>query len=224
MTTMETVLVSGVVLAFFAVGGCGSDPEAGAQGERGPVGAVGAAGAEGPAGAQGELGAAGKDGAPGAAGKDGADGAKDGSRLHALHFVADDGAQIPAGWLDTQLGVECYFGPASDGQTRCLPLNGFAGGEYFFDNAACSGAPTVIGTKPGMCKALTKYTTVASVVPGVCGYKTDVFETGAAVSPSVLYQPSGQCHQASAATIAAYTQFNTVTAVDPATLVAGSKQ
>jgi hypothetical protein len=46
---------------------------------------------------------------------------KGGSRLRAKWVKGTDGSEIAAGLFDTQLGVDCRFGEAEDGKTRCLP-------------------------------------------------------------------------------------------------------
>src|SRR5512132_1866929 len=107
MKTAATWVMAIVLFAFGALG-CGSDPEEGADGARGPAGEAGArgpAGEPGAAGAVGPAGAPGKDRAQGPAGKDGGGGPISGSRLKARYRKADDGSReyIPGAWFDSQL-------------------------------------------------------------------------------------------------------------------------
>lgn len=50
-----------------------------------------------------------------------------GSRLRARYWVGDDGSRQFIGMRDTQLDEDCFFYPASDGVTRCLPWSAIAG-------------------------------------------------------------------------------------------------
>lgn len=140
-------LVSGgliyVVMAACSASSDGGGPVAGTGQDAGQLdGATGADGSGDGAG-----------GAPDAMGDALADGSKDssildaltdpvpdaladvttsGSRLKAKWIVGADGSKQFRNWYDSQLGHDCYFNPASDGQTRCLP----------YGNVACSARST----------------------------------------------------------------------------------
>ncbi len=80
-----------------------------------------------------------------------------GSRLKTRVFTASDGAVEYRGFYDSQLNVDCRFGTANDGETRCLPQGaGLTAGPYFADAACtapialgfCSGTPPAYVFKP----------------------------------------------------------------------------
>lgn len=123
----------GLALVIFVVG-CGSDPEVGAAGARGPVGEVGEVGAAGPAGAKGDPGAQGPAGAPG---KDASPGTVGGSRLKTQYLAGPDGSRVFLGMLDTVTTTPCTYGVATDGKTRCLPPKATSTVVYFGD-ASCA--------------------------------------------------------------------------------------
>lgn len=66
------------------------------------------------------------------------DGTKDGSRLKARYYVADDGARQFAGWFDTQRGEDCTFQVAADGKMRCMPIPRVQGYVLYYADASCS--------------------------------------------------------------------------------------
>jgi hypothetical protein len=121
---------------------CTGDP--GRDGQPGSPGAPGAQGTKGDPGEQGPPGPTGADGTPGAAGPAGPPGAEgppgpqgpqgeqgppgpgagitvSGTRLRARYLASSDGSKEFVGWYDSMVGVDCKYGQATDGQTRCLP-------------------------------------------------------------------------------------------------------
>jgi hypothetical protein len=68
-------------------------------------------------------------------------GYENGTRLVARNMVAADGASQFWGWYDSELKIECNFGKAEDGETRCLPsgpqtFEGTLGARY--SDAGCT--------------------------------------------------------------------------------------
>ena len=61
-----------------------------------------------------------------------------GSRIKTRTINTADGAKGFAGWLDTQLGVECAFMRAADGETRCIPIGGRGVVPGYFADSGCS--------------------------------------------------------------------------------------
>ena len=149
---MQPGVFAAGLLGMVALAGCGSDPEPGADGARGPAGAVGERGPAGEPGAPGPAGAAGKDGAPGPVGPENAT-TRSGSRIRARYLLGADGSRQWLSWTDTMTGQPCTYRAASDKLTRCLPEK-FFGGSVFFSDAACTsavfvwspGTPTTYGT------------------------------------------------------------------------------
>jgi hypothetical protein len=138
-------LMVGVGLLAFSVLGCGSDPEVGPDGARGPAGVDGApgpAGAPGAAGPQGSPGIAGAVGPQGPAGKDGVGGPSSGTRLKVRYRLGDDGSKepIPGGWWDSQMSANCSYRRAADGIDRCIPeaMTFSAQSTPYYLDAACT--------------------------------------------------------------------------------------
>jgi hypothetical protein len=67
---------------------------------------------------------------------------RSGTRIKARVLTTPDGAKTLHGWRDTTLAIDCYFGTAADGVTRCIPNAPIDQGTYFSD-AACT-IPVVV--------------------------------------------------------------------------------
>jgi hypothetical protein len=66
-----------------------------------------------------------------------ADSNQSGTRLKVKYYAGADGSKAFAGFYDSQLKVDCYFGQAADGTTRCIPVPGATFVGYYAD-AACT--------------------------------------------------------------------------------------
>src|SRR5688572_20672983 len=64
-----------------------------------------------------------------------------GRRLEPRFWDAGDGARVFRAWFDRALGVECRFGPATDGSYRCVPLE--ARTDVAFADSACTRLLTI---------------------------------------------------------------------------------
>jgi hypothetical protein len=73
-------------------------------------------------------------------------GFESGERIKAKTLVGADGSRTPSGLYDSQLGIDCAWRGASDGQQRCLPVN------YAFATIWADAACTIpVGTSNGTC-------------------------------------------------------------------------
>lgn len=119
-----------------------------------------------------------------------------GSRLKVRFLTSADGARQPVGWYDAQLGEPCTPVKASDGKTRCLPLNGSAvyGGVYYAD-ADCR-EPVFFQSTAGACDASYGYTTTqVSCGGGYEMYQYEIYQL-MPFQPSQLYSGGvGSCTQ-----------------------------
>ena len=80
-----------------------------------------------------------------------------GSRLKLKVLTTADGAKAFQGWYDTQLGLDCQFVTASDGQLRCLPIGTAYVGSFYAD---------------GNCTTRLAYATCAGATPPAYAYAT----------------------------------------------------
>lgn len=124
-----------------------------------------------------------------------------GSRLKANWYVGSDGSKQFAGWHDSQLNIDCNFGTATDGTTRCLPSpSGVTIGtsDYFSD----SGCSQVLGITDGCGHptptAITVTTTSAAGATN-CSSTTQTFAVGPQFTGTVYQGTPASCSQISSA-------------------------
>lgn len=111
-------------------------------------------------------------------------GFESGSRLKLRTLVGTDGSRSPAGWYDSQLEVDCSFGVASDGSTRCLPASA---PTIYFTNSTCTAmlAAAPCGAPPPP---------FVAVLDDDCAPGPRLFRVGNATSPATVYTKSiGGC-------------------------------
>jgi hypothetical protein len=120
------------------------------------------------------------------------DGVRGGSRIELTTVTSPDGARTASRWHDTALGIDCYFGLASDGTTRCLPWN-FGYVEPYFADASCTQQLAIgVGCDvPVYAESLT----------GCTSYYT----IGAPYSGTVYYNTGTSCITTTAPQLALYT-------------------
>jgi hypothetical protein len=111
-----------------------------------------------------------------------------GSRLRAKYLLAADGAKEFNGWHDSQLGVDCLFMIATDGQKRCLPW--YINAEYYSD-ASCTQLVTLTNKLCGE-TAPTEYALI-NISDDICIAKFGAYQPTGAMLPSQpsLYENSG---------------------------------
>lgn len=64
---------------------------------------------------------------------------RSGTRIKMKVMSTPDGAKVLNGWHDAMLAVDCYFWPAADGMTRCLPVTtAYKTSNTYFADAACT--------------------------------------------------------------------------------------
>jgi hypothetical protein len=135
-----------------------------------------------------------------------ADGYQSGSRLHAVLRVADQ-ASVFSTWHDTELDVDCAFGLASDGSTRCVPTAGYTS---MYSDADCT-------TPVGVFQAgeeIAPYVADAGQTVS-CGKGYVIYESGDVVDPPALYAPvGGECMPNSAPDTATIVALSEVVAPD----------
>lgn len=122
--------------------------------------------------------------------------AEDGTRLHAVNYVAADGAkQWAMRWHDTARNEDCLFQRAADGQLRCLPPSRLYVNGYYFD-AACSEKAALL-TAGITCDTYAHENVVDETECAAESYlRTRVYQRGAELSGvSVLYSfnAAGTC-------------------------------
>ncbi len=114
-----------------------------------------------------------------------------GSRLRAVVYRGADGSQHPTGaWFDTQLGVECTFRTASDGQIRCVP-SALPFEPTLFQTAQCAGPVALLLTACGGAE----FDFFSLPQEGVCSPAPRLYRKGAAYQkvdtpPDLLYRNS----------------------------------
>ncbi len=116
---------------------------------------------------------------------------RSGARLRAMVVDGGDGAQLFAGWWDSELGVACQFRLVDRATARCFPVvGGIEGAGPFFSDADCT-EPGVLWFPPGEVPALV-VRGVESVVaprcePNVPNPNGDYFHLVPGPRPETLY-------------------------------------
>ena len=141
-----------------------------------------------------------------------------GTRLKVQRYVGSDGSSFTAGLYDSQLGVPCSCGTASDGSTRCLPIGGaFESilGNYFADSA-CKMPVVFPGGSAGTECSVAKYTLVTLS----CG--SDVYQPTVHTGPLFTQQGTSGCVPAPSSGTMGKTPYVMGNPLPPSTFVAGT--
>ncbi len=202
---MKTLMVTMLVLAAACSDEIGPDPSGGTGAST--ANSMGGTDAAGGAGGNADGGSSSSGGStPGG-------GFESGGRLKARTLVGSDGARSPAGWVDSALSVECQWGKASDGQTRCLPSN-HAIATYYAD-AACTvpvlltscGSPTHVYVPTDSCNSSFRVYPVTGSYSGAYHQRLDAstciqvntttgaLTTGAEMSPEAFVAATVEIEQ-----------------------------
>ncbi len=107
---------------------------------------------------------------------------KSGSRIRARFGETPDGAKQFFGWYDNQLGIDCAFVQASDGQYRCLPTP-ILYISYFADSS-CS---TPLLAVTAGCNATASW----GLTYDSCSRPNRVFQRGSVYGGNTGYMKSG---------------------------------
>jgi hypothetical protein len=144
-----------------------------------------------------------------------------GTRLKAKWRVGDDGSREFAGWHDSQLDLDCYFGVAADGVDRCLPYSAGLLPTYYSD-AACTKLLGMAGKPPQGCPtpAIAKH--IARSADSCGGAALRIYQVGAQVTPQSVYMLSGSNCVAFAIDPSTYLWYPILAEV-PASSFVGSK-
>lgn len=136
---MVNLRTAGSSIAIALVMSCSVEEGSGDLGPTGPAGSPGPTGPVGPAGP------------PGNAGPPGPEATQSGTRLKAKRRIGTDGSYEFAGMYDAQLQVDCVHLAATDGTTRCLPLQvAFMNIEPMYADSSCTQkAALVFNCAPG---------------------------------------------------------------------------
>jgi hypothetical protein len=125
-----------------------------------------------------------------------ADPTQSGTRLKVQYYVGADGSKQAAGMFDSQLNVQCYFGKASDGKTRCLPVPAaqpplvtIYTGSYFAD-ANCS---QPLGTTIGPCPGTPNVIVVSTTNNSTCTTTTTSYQAGPQFTAPLYQGPPSAC-------------------------------
>jgi hypothetical protein len=117
-----------------------------------------------------------------------------GTRVKAKYYETTDGAFQFFGWIDTQLGLDCYFTPAADGKSRCVPAQGtaFWSANYFRDSNCTQ--PMGIYS-PGCASPPVRY--IVSDDRSGCPGRTRVYTVGARINAGTTawYDFGNGCQQ-----------------------------
>ena len=68
-----------------------------------------------------------------------------GTRLKVRTLTSDDGAKQQIGFFDSEVGVACTFGLASDGTQRCMPITQATLTTNFFGDISCTTRVAISG-------------------------------------------------------------------------------
>jgi hypothetical protein len=173
----------------------------------------------GPAGGSGSGGGAMGDGSGGASAMDApsvldaltdpvseaaADPNQSGTRLKVQFYAGADGSKLGTGAMfDSQLNVTCYFGEASDGTIRCLPVPSSntvtIATQNFFSEASCTQALGV--ALGGACAA--PPTVISMSVTNACTTTTTTYQAGSQFTGTLYQSSSTGCAALSSASQAA---------------------
>lgn len=142
--------------------------------------------------------------------------ATSGSRLKANYYVGTDGSKQFISWHDSQLGVDCSFALASDGTTRCMPVEYNALTGIYFSDSACSQTLAIINKG---CSA-PKY--AYGGVSSCSSYSYIIYQPGSAYT-GTLYSGTPSSCSATTSSSSSY-GFYSATVVPPSTFVQATVQ
>jgi hypothetical protein len=114
-----------------------------------------------------------------------------GSRLRAKWRVSADGARDFIAWHDSQLNVDCFWYPTSDGVTRCLPMGAPFTSAYA--DAACTQAAIVLNASDPCAAQLPAYAITYAPPSGCSGNWGRVHARGAKVAQTTYYFQGSSC-------------------------------
>jgi len=123
-----------------------------------------------------------------------ADPSQSGTRLKLQYYAGADGSKQTAGMFDSQLNVQCYFGKASDGTTRCLPspssttVTAYA--ESFYSDVSCSQA---LGETTGPCSQTPTVISVTATNNSTCTTTVTNYQAGPAFTGPIYQSSSSGC-------------------------------
>jgi hypothetical protein len=121
-----------------------------------------------------------------------ADTNQSGSRLKAKYYVGSDGSKTFFGMHDSMLNVDCYFQPATDGTTRCLPSYpaGALISTFFYD----SGCAVPLAYVPKGCSPAT-YASQSQTGSGGCATAPSIrmFKLGTAYAGPLYTGSATNC-------------------------------
>ncbi len=137
-----------------------------------------------------------------------------GPRLRAKYYLGADGSKQFYTWHDNQRDEDCTYLRASDGKTRCLPVDYSIQFGTFFSDAACAQHMTVIN---GCAGATPKYAANYVTAPNLCHqYDYTVASVGAQFLGQGYVLSGGSCVQYN---VPGNAQAFNVTPVDPTEFV-----
>jgi hypothetical protein len=123
-----------------------------------------------------------------------------GSRLRARVQTAPDGAKAFVGWYDSQLGINCTFGVATDGVERCLPDYSGATVSGYFSDMGCSTKlgqstyPCATSPQPSYATALVQLSTCSALDGYNDPYQRRVFSISGAYAGTLYAGTPGSCN------------------------------
>jgi hypothetical protein len=148
-----------------------------------------------------------------------ADTNQSGSRLKVKYYAGADGSKAFAGFYDTQLKADCFFGLAADGATRCIPGTTVPLLGYYTDPGCTQ---PLLATTAG-CGQPT-YATKTDTTACTTGATVHAFSVGAPFSGTSVYFLSGTTCTGPSPTTSGVAYFSVGGEVTPASLVAGTLQ
>lgn len=149
-----------------------------------------------------------------------AEAAEDGERIINRYITTSDGLKKAQGFWDTELEVECTFGVAEDGETRCLPVTSTANVSGYFSDSGCT--VPVAAAVVGPCQ--TSDYAYRYLSPATCAggqYNIVVYRLENTISSTVYQGTPGNCSEISEGLRDAF-DFYSITKVPTSTFAEGS--
>jgi hypothetical protein len=140
---------------------------------------------------------------------------KSGTRLRAYVDTTGSAGAFTY-WRDVQLGVDCFFAPATDANQRCIPFDTSVDTVYEDDKCTIPVAVVPTGVTP-------KYLSAPSDAP--CAKLFEVYSPGTSYTPPALFQrfDGKNCNSYGAVDTANNTYLHVGAAVAPTTFVLGTQ-
>jgi hypothetical protein len=120
-----------------------------------------------------------------------------GARIRARYLDGDDGSKQFVGWRDTQLGMDCTYLFAEDGEYRCLPSSILVGG--YFTDANC-GQPAALVAKTCAVPQYASVVTTTTTCTGAVQYRGNLVGSAA----PYIYSWNGTCVDVTASLSSTY--------------------